>query len=255
MIHITTQLLRSFSPIAIQRSDARDLTIERCYSIKDYMFVPELRLIPEGRNRFTLAASIPVPSASYTEGPTTRGAPDSHPVGAGVIACQLFLKFTRTKCPAQVRIVHQKIAGLKIPEGTTVTAFVMQDATLLGWSSIVHAGGGAMVPLQSSEPRRVPMFRAMAIASAAAPAPRPAMTPDLAQPIVIHASPAPQEFTGPEQSLVELGVIDPTQTGLHKANIQDALREMSYAIKQADIKSGPGISVASCRDSVVEHAS
>ena len=64
-----------------------------------------------------------------------------------------------------------------------------------------------------------------------------------------------EKFTGPGQQLVELGVIDPTQTNLHKANIQTGLSDprIGYTIRQADIQSGPNVTVATCPNSDATH--
>ncbi len=205
------------------------------------MFTPELKLIPEDSGRFTLAASIPVPNAGFKVRSVRRKAPDSQRVAKGVIAVQIFVDGDAAGSPGEPATLSQTIPGLRIPEGGTVRVFIMQGATLLGESSIVR--GPATV------------FRTTVLASAEALVAQQPMTPDLAQGVVVKATPFPEKFKSVAQALVELGVIDTTQTSRHKAKIQSSLSDIGFSISTSDIKSGPGISVATCRDSVVANAS
>ena len=80
------------------------------------------------------------------------------------------------------------------------------------------------------------------------------LTPTFCQQVVVNAAPL-KDFTGdPNQDLSELGVVDADQITRHKAKIQAALRLSQFSIAQADIQTGPGVSVGDCSDSVLGHA-
>ena len=84
---------------------------------------------------------------------------------------------------------------------------------------------------------------------------RPLLTPAFCQQVVVRNTPDPDNFKNdPEQDLSELGVVDTTRAGQHRANIQADLHANQFSIKQSDVKTGPGISVHTCRDSVLNHA-
>jgi hypothetical protein len=75
------------------------------------------------------------------------------------------------------------------------------------------------------------------------------------QKVVVRNAPCPDKFSGKtEQTLDELGVVDSDQAAIHKSKIQADLRANGFAIKQDDIKSGVGVSVYDCGDSVLCHA-
>jgi hypothetical protein len=89
----------------------------------------------------------------------------------------------------------------------------------------------------------------------AATAARPDLTPELAQQIVVHDTPRPHKFGGdPDQQLLELGVIDDVQAGLHAARIQKSLSDINWRIKRSDIDTGPATSVGDCTNSVLANA-
>lgn len=83
---------------------------------------------------------------------------------------------------------------------------------------------------------------------------RPELTPDLAQSIVVKATPYPDKFQTDGQDLLELGVVDPDQTRKHKYKVQAALAALHYQIAQGEIQSGPGTIVSACTDSVLSNA-
>lgn len=83
---------------------------------------------------------------------------------------------------------------------------------------------------------------------------RPPLDPATVQRIVVEATPEPDRFSGPDQPLLQLGVIDDTQASLHRARIQGRLGEIGWHIKRVDIGSGPTVSVGDCTDSVLDHA-
>lgn len=84
---------------------------------------------------------------------------------------------------------------------------------------------------------------------------RPVLTPDFCQDIVVRKAPWPDKFNGdPDQDLSALGVVDSDQAAQHKARIQSELHKDQFSIAQADVASGPGVSVGDCSDSVLTHA-
>lgn len=84
---------------------------------------------------------------------------------------------------------------------------------------------------------------------------RTLLTPSFCQDLVVEATPLSNKFNGdPNQDLSSLGVVDNFQTAKHKAKIQAALHGAGFSIAQADIQSGPGVSVGACSDSVLSHA-
>jgi hypothetical protein len=82
---------------------------------------------------------------------------------------------------------------------------------------------------------------------------RPDLTPDLCQKIVVECTPngEPNDRSVP---LFELGIVDADQAVKHRYKIQAELRTIHYAISQSDIKTGPGVLVGDCADSVLGHA-
>lgn len=84
---------------------------------------------------------------------------------------------------------------------------------------------------------------------------RPLLTPQFCQDVVVRNTPDKNAFNDKQgQDLSELGVVDTDQAGQHKSNIQNDLHENQYAIKQSDIKTGPGVTVHQCATSVLGHA-
>lgn len=84
-------------------------------------------------------------------------------------------------------------------------------------------------------------------------APRPDLTPDLCQNLVVECTPkgGPND---PAKPLFELGVVDSDQALKHRYKIQAALHVIQYAIAQSDIETGPGVLVGDCAASVLGHA-
>lgn len=80
------------------------------------------------------------------------------------------------------------------------------------------------------------------------------LTSPEAQHIVVDNTPLPHNFNGPDQLLHELGIFSDKQVPGHKAGIIRDLRKKKLTIDEAAITSGPGISVAICRDSVLRNA-
>ena len=77
---------------------------------------------------------------------------------------------------------------------------------------------------------------------------------ELAQQIVVDATPFPDPVAGPDLQLFELGVVNASQVAIHKRRIQVAVENEGFRIKRIKIASGPATSVAECRDSVVDNA-
>ena len=83
---------------------------------------------------------------------------------------------------------------------------------------------------------------------------KPSLTPELCQTIVVRNAPKPKNFTKPQQTLGELGVIDAEQAKFHKRNIRDDLKRIQYKIDANSIKSGAAVSVSDCSASVQNNA-
>jgi hypothetical protein len=75
-----------------------------------------------------------------------------------------------------------------------------------------------------------------------------------AQDIVVNNTPRPNNFNGPNQLLKDLGILGPNQVTGHKAGIVSDLQARNMTIDPNDITSGPGVDVATCRDSVYNNA-
>lgn len=80
------------------------------------------------------------------------------------------------------------------------------------------------------------------------------LTPAEAQHIVVDNTPFPHNFSGPDQLLKELGILGDKQVAGHKAGIVTDIQARNMTIDENDITSGPGVSVAACRDSVFNNA-
>ena len=72
--------------------------------------------------------------------------------------------------------------------------------------------------------------------------------------IVVRNTPQPENFADPNQLLAELGVQGPREAGAHRAGIVEDVKSLEHTIDAADIQSGPGVSVAICRNSVHNNA-
>jgi hypothetical protein len=84
---------------------------------------------------------------------------------------------------------------------------------------------------------------------------RPTLTVSFCQTLVVNAAPIPGNFTGDiDIQLLQLGVIDATQTSAHQENIQSAMFDQGFQIKLSDIQSGPTVSVSACLFSVRDNA-
>jgi hypothetical protein len=83
---------------------------------------------------------------------------------------------------------------------------------------------------------------------------KPVLTAQLCQNIVVQATPSPDDFTGPEQVLAEMGVIDSDQAGFHRDGITKALKARQFKIDPRTIKSGPAVTVSDCSASVESNA-
>jgi hypothetical protein len=81
-----------------------------------------------------------------------------------------------------------------------------------------------------------------------------ALTPQDAQDIVVNNTPRQKKFTGPDQLLKDLGILGDKQVSGHKAGIVADVQARQMTIDENDITSGPGVDVATCRDSVLNHA-
>ena|ERR1700674_846029 len=83
---------------------------------------------------------------------------------------------------------------------------------------------------------------------------KPPLTPELCQAIVVRNAPKPNNFTGPDQPLGKLGVIDGELTKFHKEGIRVDLRHIQYKIDTKTINSGPAVKVSDCSASVQNNA-
>ena len=81
------------------------------------------------------------------------------------------------------------------------------------------------------------------------------LTPSFCQDLIVSSAPFPNKFNGnPNENLFSLGVVDDVQGAQHKARIQSALHKDGFSIAQADIQTGPGVTVGTCSLSVLSHA-
>jgi hypothetical protein len=80
------------------------------------------------------------------------------------------------------------------------------------------------------------------------------LTPQEAQDIVVTNTPRPNKFSGPDQLLKDLGILGDAEVTAHKAGIVADVAKKGLTIDENDIQSGPGIDVATCRDSVLDNA-
>jgi hypothetical protein len=80
------------------------------------------------------------------------------------------------------------------------------------------------------------------------------LTPQEAQDIVVNNTPRPGNFKGPDQLLNQLGIFGPKEVTGHKAGIVADVAKKRMVIDPISIISGPGVDVATCRDSVLANA-
>jgi hypothetical protein len=83
---------------------------------------------------------------------------------------------------------------------------------------------------------------------------KPTLTSQLCQQIVVQAAPSPSDFTGPDQVLAEVGIIDTDQANFHRDGITKALKARQFKIDPRTIDSGPAITVSACSASVEANA-
>ena len=225
------------------------------------MFSPQLTFVPSGK-KFILHTITEVPSAAFKAGKATKGAPESSPVGSGVLAFQLNL--THDAVGASKQVVHtvtHNLTGIAIPAkaGTTITAFVLLDGVILGSATLVSSpsatgtAGSARANVQLP-PLRVKLAGSPRVATrtmAAAVATRPDLDDDLRHRVAVRNTPKPSAANGSgTQLLVDLDVTDLTQGQKHCARIQTDLNNIGWHISQNQIVSGPDKSVDDCSDSL-----
>jgi hypothetical protein len=80
------------------------------------------------------------------------------------------------------------------------------------------------------------------------------LTPELAQTVVVRATPNPGRFNGPDQPMRELGVVDADDAELHRGRIQVALNKLGWQIRRVEIKAGPDVTSAQCAEAVLNYA-
>ena len=208
------------------------------------MFEPELQLIPEPDGEFSLLATTLVPGTRFTAGKVVKKAPADVKVGAHVVPIRLELKYKPKGNLGEPYKVTHRAFNLKIVEGSLLTAYVtLADGQVLGTADafISLSKGGNL--------------KAATFSLTAANAHKVQLTPQFCQNVVVAATGNAGSFTGPEQQLRFLGVVDPNRATLHKIAIGNLMTQAGFQINLGQISSGPAVKVAACRDSVFNNAS
>lgn len=80
------------------------------------------------------------------------------------------------------------------------------------------------------------------------------LDPDACSEIVVENTPKPGRYRGPDQFLLDLGILGDNEAEVHRAGIIQDLTRLGAQIDGKKISSGPAVTVGDCTASVLDNA-
>ena len=212
-----------------------------------HLFVPNLTLVKEPDDEYTVFSVTLTPDSCYAAGPVTEGAPEGVVVVPEAIPLQLQLVRRGEFCLQVITAVGHTRPNLKFGEGKDrVVCFVVLGSAVLGSATARPEMTAQARPRGVTHTFRATAFGALERDD------RPPLTSQFCIDVV-HKATGCTNCGDELKTLFDLGVT-PGREDVYKAEVQRQLGFDRYRIEQRNIKGAPENTVGESAASIQRHA-